>query len=273
MVRPHVKFTVSSIISILAFVAILSGSVLLISRLWEAGRQEDCRRNMMDIALCLCQYLEMHGAFPAGTIANAQLPPERRLSWVVSGFDFYDQLTWLLDRSESWESEANRVVRTRDVLGEVNAVGRVGVLVCPAASDGSDEHMPGWTWYIGVAGVGTDAPTLPLGHPRSGIFGYDRQTSIPDIKDGRANTLLLLETGVDQGPWTAGGPATVRGLDPARQPYIGQGRQFGGLHRQGVMVAMADGTVRFLSETINPKVFEALSTVAGGETLPAMWDR
>ena len=38
------------------------------------------------------------------------------------------------------------------------------------------------------------------------------------------------------------------------------------------MAAMADGTVRFLSETIDPKVFEALSTVAGGETLRT-WDR
>ena len=133
--------------------------------------------------------------------------------------------------------------------------------------------MPGWTWYIGVAGVGTDAPTLSLGHPRSGVFGYDRQTSIFDIKDGTANTLLLVETGIDNGPWTAGGLATVRGLDPAHQPYIGRGRQYGGLHWGGVMVAMADGSVRLLSDTIDPRVFEALSTVAGGETLPAAWDR
>ena len=88
-----------------------------------------------------------------------------------------------------------------------------------------------------------------------------------------SNTLLLAETGLANGPWTAGGPATVRGLDQGRQPYIGRGRQFGGLHRGGVMVAMADGSVRFLSESIDPKVFEALSTVAGGESLPTQWDR
>jgi hypothetical protein len=32
---------------------------------------------------------------------------------------------------------------------------------------------------------------------------------------------------------------------------------------------MADGSVRVLSESVDPKVFEAMSTIAGGENLPA----
>jgi prepilin-type processing-associated H-X9-DG protein len=105
------------------------------------------------------------------------------------------------------------------------------------------------------------------------VFGYDRQTRIEDFTDGTANTMMVIETAVAGGPWTAGGPATVRGLDPARQPYIGTGRQFGGTHRGGAMVAMADGSVKFLTETIDPKVFEALSTVSGGERLPSGWEQ
>ena len=133
--------------------------------------------------------------------------------------------------------------------------------------------MPGWTWYVGIAGVGADAPALPEGDPRCGVFGYERRTPPGGIKDGASNTLLLAETGLDNGPWTAGGTATVRGLLADRRPYVGRGCQFGGLHRGGVMVAMADGSVRFLRESIEPRVFEALSTVAGGETLPRVWDR
>ena len=87
-----------------------------------------------------------------------------------------------------------------------------------------------------------------------------------------SNTLLLVETDIDHGPWTAGGSATVRGLNPAHLPYIGRRRQFGGLHSDGVIVALADGSVRFLRETTDPRVFEALATVAGGETLPSRWD-
>ena len=58
----------------------------------------------------------------------------------------------------------------------------------------------------------------------------------------------------------------------AKKPYIGAGRQFGGLHDGVAIVAMADGSVRFVSESVDPKVFEALSTMAGGEQVPAGWD-
>jgi hypothetical protein len=34
---------------------------------------------------------------------------------------------------------------------------------------------------------------------------------------------------------------------------------------------MADGSVRWISESISSRAFEALSTIAGGESLPANW--
>ncbi len=84
--------------------------------------------------------------------------------------------------------------------------------------------------------------------------------------------MVLAESGRVRDSWLAGGPATVRGLDRTEQPYIGPGRQFGGLHvatsgSQGVNVAFADGSVRFLPATIDPRIFEAISTIAGHEDL------
>jgi len=57
----------------------------------------------------------------------------------------------------------------------------------------------------------------------------------------------------------------VRGLDPANQPYLGKGRQFGGSHPGGAMVLFVDGSVHFIRDSIDPRAFEALSTIAGGE--------
>lgn len=121
--------------------------------------------------------------------------------------------------------------------------------------------------YIGVAGVGADAPVLPSGHPRAGIFGYARATKFEDIRDGTSATMAVIETTRDHGPWTAGGPASVRGVDPATRPYIGHGRPFGGYHPGGANVAFADGSVRFVRASIDAKVFEAIATAEGGEEL------
>lgn len=273
MKLPRVQFTVRRLMGVVALAAMAAGGVLSLQRSSEAAHRTQCRSNLAQVALGLIQYADVYDSFPAGTVANDRLRPEKRLSWLVAVWSFMEQWLWLLDWSAPWDADSNRVTRGRGVEEEPRAIGRLGTLTCPAASGSAKEHMPGWTWYVGIAGVGTDAPGLPNGHPRAGVFGYDRQTAPRDNKDGASHTLLLAETGVGNGPWTAGGPPTVRGLDPARKPYVGPRRQFGGTHRGGLQVVLADGSVRFLNETINPDVFEALSTVSGGEALPAGWNR
>jgi Protein of unknown function (DUF1559) len=83
--------------------------------------------------------------------------------------------------------------------------------------------------------------------------------------------MMLAESSKLSGSWIRGRPGTVRGLDPTHQPYVGLGRQFGGMHGGGAPVAMADAPVRWVSDSISPAVFEALATMAGGETVPGKW--
>jgi prepilin-type processing-associated H-X9-DG protein len=124
---------------------------------------------------------------------------------------------------------------------------------------------PAIVHYVGVAGVGPDAPYLPVDHRRAGVFGYDRVTRIVDIVRGTSNTMMIIETAKDNGPWTAGGPATVRGVDPATRPNIGTGRPFGGIHRGGVNVLFADASIRFVRATVDPAVFERIATIGDVE--------
>jgi hypothetical protein len=182
------------------------------------------------------------------------------LSWyaaILPDLD-YGEVSDLIDKSQPWDAKSN----------ELAAGIRMRVLACPDAPRAPlPASLP--TQYIGIAGVGTDAPSLPKGHRRAGVFGYERQTTLADISDGAAYTMIVAESGRVRGSWLAGGPATVRGLDTAELPYIGPGRQFGGVHPSGTYVAFADGAVRFVSDTINPHILEALSTIAGGEKVPA----
>jgi prepilin-type processing-associated H-X9-DG protein len=144
---------------------------------------------------------------------------------------------------------------------------------CPGSGAAYDARDNELTSYVGIAGLGPDAAELPPGDRRAGVFGFDRTTRLDAITDGAATTMATAETTESNGPWKAGGLSTVRGLDPMRQPYIGPGRQFGGTHRGGAMVGFADGSVRFIRATVDLRVFEAMSTIAGGEAVPADWDK
>ena len=42
--------------------------------------------------------------------------------------------------------------------------------------------------------------------------------TLASVKDGLANTLLILKSARDNGPWARGGPSSVRGLDPSEKP-------------------------------------------------------
>jgi prepilin-type processing-associated H-X9-DG protein len=146
-------------------------------------------------------------------------------------------------------------------------------VTCPDDPGYRGRKRPFPLTYVGVAGIGADAAALPARHPHAGVFGYDRVTRLRDLSDGVATTMVVVETTRGHGPWTAGGPTSVRGVDPATRPYIGRDRPFGGYHPGGANVAFADCSIRLVRDSIDPKVFEALSTVAGGEALPAGWDR
>src|SRR5262245_15292315 len=194
-------------------------------------------------------------SFPPGTIGPGQLPPEKRLSWVVPLLPALSVDTaGRIDRTAAWDSDVNR------------PGGRVIIrpVLCPTQADAATADGSGATHFPGIAGVGPDAPTLDRNAPRAGIFGYGAATPIEAVKDGLSNVVLALETADRIGPWIAGGPATIRALNPAQRPHVGAGRRFGGIHLGGTNSAFADGSGRFLAESIHPTVLEMLAAMADG---------
>ncbi len=239
-----------------------------------------CQHNLAAIGLALVNYQSGFESFPYGATPNPDLPPYKRLSWITVIFGYLEGgLQLKIDQSRAWDDAENRTPlfvhtsTTGDPPPYTTSAVDCALLRCPAGEPPSPRQGAGATDYVGIAGLGKDAATLPVTHSRTGVFGYDRVTRPADITDGAGHTMMVAEVGAPRGSWTAGGLASVRGLDPQKPPYLGREGQFGRKHREGAMVAFADGSVRLVRRSIDPHIFESLSTIAGREDLPPDWDR
>jgi prepilin-type processing-associated H-X9-DG protein len=232
----------------------MAGSALL--QFHEKARRLGCQNNLKQIGLSTWNYAMSYRHFPQAAVPNPSLPPERRLSWQVAILPFVeatDQFVHLA-KQDGWDAAANRPFAAFPHY----------VYQCPARHPEVDPDSGlAPTTYVGLAGVGTDAATLPEGDPRAGFFGFDRKLTPADIKGGASRLLLAAETSRTTGTWIAAGTPTVRGLDPNDRPYLGVGRQFGGLHRGGANVLFADGHVDFFTGSTDSAVIEALAKVSG----------
>lgn len=227
-----------------------------------AARRSQSQNNLRQLALGMHNYEATHRRLPPGTILNAQLEPEQRLSWIVEILPYIEEAAVFqgIDRSQGWEAPQNRTALESLIT----------VLLNPGVADDPSLTLPdgteaGATHYIGIAGLGEEGPTRPVNDPKAGMFGYNRATRIADVTDGLSNTVMISEASGDFGPWGAGGRSSIRAF--TREPYINGPDRIGGPYG-GANMALGDGSVRFINPNIDPRVMEALSTIRGGEVIP-----
>jgi hypothetical protein len=197
--------------------------------------------------------------FPAGTFGSDKLPPEKRLAWTVPiTLLRYSQGTKSnFDPAVAWDKEPNL---NPEIAGW--PVPHNPLFHCADGTAFTPPDTLQTSSFVGMAGLGKDAATLPAGDPSAGIFGYRRQTTLADLADNREHRVCALDTTRDNGPWTAGGPPTLRPFLPDETPFIGEGRQFGGHHANGAVALMADFHVRVFNPKIDAGVFARLCAIA-----------
>ena len=112
------------------------------------------------------------------------------------------------------------------------------IFLCPAASHKSNEEVIGGSNYLGTTDL------------------FSRQRMPDDIRDGLSNTIAMGETLQPHG-WAF--PKTAGGTPPSEDG------SFSSRHSGGANFVFCDASVHFIHEDVDPQVFSALCTIAGGE--------
>lgn len=275
-------FTLIELLVVITVIAVLIGLLLpAISKVRRPAARMQCMNNLKQLGIGVESYRTTHGHYPPGTSPGTPFPPGERLSFYALLLPYVEQegVFRKLRLNQPWDDEANEVA--------VGADSNWNLFLCP---EWADARGPGTVpagfgsvaTYVGVAGVGPGAASRPADAAGVGIFGYDRTLKLDQVKDGLSNTVVLIETGNRVGLWVRGGATTVRAIDPAAGELAGDGRPFGGTHfrepgpfrklpSDGFHVVLADASVRYARNEVDPAVLAAAATVAGGEAIPLDW--
>ena len=159
------------------------------------------------------------------------------LSWRVAILPYIEQqeLYNKFKLDEPWDSPHNKAL-----IKEMPTI-----YLCPSRT----KPEPGTTTYRVFVGTGA-------------MFEEGQGTAIQDVTDGTSNTIMVVES-KDAVPWTK--PDDLK-FDPEAKPSL---YGAGSPHPGGFNAAFADGSVRFIKNTINLEVWKALITRASGEVINA----
>ncbi len=248
-----VETRVSGDLPKLADAALAGTTALEQTRLAAArGDDEQQQRRLLE---ALDTYRGKENTYPAGVAGTALLDPETRLSWLATLLPYYGRFDWHreLKFGRAWNDVDNQPITRRPLDAVVN----------PAMGLSMTEAGYPVTQYVGVAGLGADAARLDASDPRAGVFGYHRRVTSDQIADGAGYTIAIAGVSDRLGPWAAGGDSTVRAF--TKRPYIDGPDGFGSGQAGGMLVGMADGSVRWINKDVDPEVLEALVTINGHE--------
>lgn len=249
---------------------------------------------IFELAEALKQYTaSKQGTLPPGTISPRgkksvlPLPPDLRSSWLFEvtpftptgaiGVGNQQNAPFPYESDIPWSSDKNVSVAGLLVPSFVDttvpksrAMLQLSRLNQPVAASS----------FVGLSGLGNKSATYSLKDPEQlkkiGAFGYDRATKITDIKDGPANTILAIEVAPHmQGPWVAGGGATVRSVPETGNPVAPfvAGSLIHPITKKEVMgtyAIMGDFRVRFIPADIKPELFRAMVTIAAGDSVAGL---
>ncbi len=273
----------------------------------EAARRTQCKNNLKQLALAMHNYHDTVGAFPFGfdereTLWSAMILPQIEQTNLYQTLIWQEGTVGNWDWDGSPNEKACGTVMSAFMCPSMplgprdneNIPGRVpaSYRACAGALIASDDLS------TRPAGFNTTAHRALEEANLDGMFFGCSKVQMRDVTDGTSNTILIGESrtstyskdnqqmdywlfGCPQsGGWVLGGlggteyseglgSAVVRinaNLDPNFHGVLME-MAFGSYHVGGAQFALADGSVRFMSENMDLKTYQALATRQGGEVV------
>jgi len=206
----------------------------------EAARRSQCTNNLQQISIALMNYHDVYNEYPPQYFADENGKPMHSWRVLILPYMEHQALYDQYDFNEPWDGPHNSQLASQ----------MPQQFRCP--SDPAIAAGGTFTSYVGVSGPGA-------------FFDGPKSTRASAITDGTSNTMMVAEFAGGGVHWME-----PRDLDASLLSGIvnpPDGRNMASYHPAGADAAFADGSVRFLSSSIDPQVLHGLTTIAGNEVV------
>lgn len=282
-------FTLVELLVVIAIIGILIALLLpAVQAAREAARRVQCTNNLAQLGIGLLNYDAAFESLPPGVVNPEgpihNVPAGYHMSWLVQLLPYMEENVTFqhVDFSVGAYDKKNEPVRKVEISG----------FACPS------DWMPGGTeerWPSSYAGCHHDVEA-PIDADNHGVFFLNSSVHSREISDGASHTIFVGEKRLDANGlgWMSGTRSTLRNtgtminMTPAvrdnQSPYSRYGREedaatylvdqggddlavggFSSHHPGGANFALGDGSVRFISETVDTEVYAQLGHRADGK--------
>ncbi len=299
--RSRHAFTLVELLVVIAIIGLLIGLLLpAVQAASEAARRSSCTNNLRQIGLAIHTYA--HGTkerFPEGWLSSTG-DAEQGLGW-----GWASRILPHMEEISTGNAVIGHIRAGQKIIDPSAASARtaiIGSFLCPSDPANSNpifemhgaEQDFSRSNYLGMFGT-EHVEEVIEDHPDelfagNGIFFANSRVNFRSVTDGLSKTIMVAERDAREVPGH-GDPSELEQFDSAWIGMaeggeeaiirvVGGGEEmfnngsphaedFRSRHANGINVVFADGHVDFLTNSLDEEVFQALSSRAGNEVIPA----